>query len=461
MTSPADPANHQTNRQTAKYARIADEIADRIATEEWPAGHRLPSHKTLADMFGVTIATISHAISEAKKRGLVSARPGSGTYVLAKEQTGGGAITPIVDQVDLRLNTVTMLPEIHRILSEANASLLSAASTDDPLFGYEPLHGSFASRNALTRWLFRRNIEIDSEDILLTHGAQHGIAAALSIMTKPGDTVLCENWVYAGFRRLATDARIELTGVEMDENGLLPDALDRAFSTTSARLLFCSAAAQNPTLATMPSLRRREIVAICRKHDALIIEDDVYPLLVGDEEEPLAALDPERVFYVGGLSKCISAGFRLGFIKTPKRFRPAIQDAMAVFHWTGPAFFSRLFTALEANGAMTQIRQAHQIQMQNRVLLASEYLATNPKLNASYHLWHPVPTRWRLDDFVDSLAERGVRVSPATHFSADASARGQFIRICLGSVEDADLRSALKRTAELLKDPAGPSGAFV
>lgn len=461
MTTRPDATDRQANRHPPKYARIADEIADRIATEEWPEGHRLPSHKTLAEMFGVTIATISHAISEAKQRGLVSARPGSGTYVLASGQPAGEGSPSTIEPVDLRLNTVTMLPAIHHLLAQANASLLSGNQASESLFGFEPLQGSSASRNALARWLLLRNMEIDGEDILLTHGAQHGIAAALSVMAKPGDTVLCENWVYAGFRRLAADARVELVGVEMDEEGLLPDALERALSTTPARLLFCSAAAQNPTLATMPLARRREILAVCRKHDALVIEDDVYPLLVGDRTEPLAALDPERVFYVGGFSKCISAGFRLGFIKAPQRFRAAIQDATAVFHWTGPAFFGKLFTALEASGAMTGIGQAHQAQMRQRVLLAAEYLATSPTANASYHLWHPVPARWRLDDFVDSLAERGVRVSPASHFSADTRTRGQFIRICLGGVEEDELRTALKRTADLLKEPAGPSGAFV
>src|SRR5690606_32684854 len=89
----------------------------------------------------------------------------------------------------------------------------------------------------------------------------------------------------------------------------------------------------NPTTITIDAARRSKIVEIARRHDLVIVEDDIYRVF-GREEEPdtLADLAPERVIHVTSVSKGLSPGLRLGFLLAPEddaRFERLLLGARA------------------------------------------------------------------------------------------------------------------------------------
>lgn len=65
------------------YRRIADEIAQRIAGGDPAPGERVPSTRQIVERYGVAMATASKVLAELRHRGLVHARPGVGTVVVA------------------------------------------------------------------------------------------------------------------------------------------------------------------------------------------------------------------------------------------------------------------------------------------------------------------------------------------------------------------------------------------
>ncbi len=106
-------------------------------------------------------------------------------------------------------------------------------------------------------------------------------------LTQPGDTLLAEQWVYPGIKVLAQPLHLNLQGVEMDEEGLLPEALAAACKAHKPRVLVCTANIHNPTTAVLSVPRRAQVVEIARRHDLWLIEDDVYGFLL-PERFPLA-----------------------------------------------------------------------------------------------------------------------------------------------------------------------------
>mgnify|MGYP000126724353 CR=1 FL=1 len=86
--------------QSSLYQAIADEIDRGVGKGTLKAGDKLPTHRALSDQLGVTVGTVTRGYAEAEKRGSVSARVGSGTFVtpvnarttglaiLAREQRG-------------------------------------------------------------------------------------------------------------------------------------------------------------------------------------------------------------------------------------------------------------------------------------------------------------------------------------------------------------------------------------
>lgn len=119
----------------------------------------------------------------------------------------------------------------------------------------------------------------------LSCGSTAAMEVAFRIFCKRGDTILTEEYTYAGTLESAAIKGIKVQGVEMDADGLQSDALDKLLSSwdtsqsSKPHVLYTIPTGQNPTGCNQPLDRRREIYKIAEKHDLIIIEDDPYYFL--------------------------------------------------------------------------------------------------------------------------------------------------------------------------------------
>lgn len=432
-----------------KYLALVDLIERNIASGDLRDGDRLPPQRDLADGFDLTIATITKAIREAARRGIVTARAGSGTFV----RLGSAQPDSQASNIDLSLNTVPAEPT-KRFLDAAFAEL-AKRRVADVACGYEVATGGQAHRTLMRGWLSTRGFSPHAERILLTHGSQHAIAACFFALAQPGDVILCEEWTYTGIRRLAELNHVRLESVKMDKQGLDPKSLSDKLRTSKAKALICSAVVQNPTTATMPNERRAEIVAMCQAANVIIIEDDIYGHLSGEKAQPLAALNPDNVIHISSMSKSLAPGIRLGTMVPPQSLVPALSNALLALHWTAPALWLSLFEILVANGAVGKCLAAHRAEARRRLDLYGDVVGQFPRPELpSYHVWQDLPETWRSEDFVAELAAKHIRVSPAHHFDAGNVLKPQtHVRICLGGGEVDHLRTQLVQLRSVLSRP--------
>jgi DNA-binding transcriptional MocR family regulator len=419
-----------------KYLALADALEADIANGSLQHGDRLPPQRDIAQALDVTIATVTKAFREALQRGIVTSRTGSGTFV----RVGGAATEFDRPQMDLSLNTIPSRPS--KPFLDAAFEELGKRHASELLCAYEPATGSEAHRATMAQWLRKRQLSVSPADVLLTHGAQHALAACFYALAHRGDIVLCEQWTYAGIKRLGDLNQVRIEAVSMDEHGLDPVDLARKLKKTGASMVVCTASVQNPTTASMPADRRRRIVAVAREHGAVVVEDDIYGILSADSLAPLAALDRDCVIHISSLSKCMSPGIRLGTIVAGSRYLSALQNALVAMHWTAPSLWAELFTLMFESGSVDSCVAANQKEALRRLNAFREITGLTPSTTmASYHLWHAVPSAWRADDFISELLTLGVRVSPGHHFEVEPQAERQrnYIRICLGGGDDMDL----------------------
>ncbi|HVR55536.1 MAG TPA: PLP-dependent aminotransferase family protein [Pseudolabrys sp.] len=417
-----------------KYLALVEALENDIARGSLRHGDRLPPQREIAEQLDITIATITKAIREATRRGIVTARTGSGTFVRIGESL------PEADRPvpDLSLNTVPTGPT--KPFLDAALEELGQRHAAEILCAYEPSAGNESHRTSMAKWLRKRKLSVQPSQILLTHGGQHALAACFHALTKPGDVVLCEEWSYSGIRRLADLCHVRAEGVSMDAEGIEPASLREKLRSTGAKLVFCTAAVQNPTTATMSLSRRREIIAICKKAGALIVEDDIYGVLSGEDLPALASIDGAQTIYISSLSKCLSPGIRLGALVASENLIPNLQNALISLHWTAPTFWAEVFEFMRENGTAERCLSAHRREANRRLELYREIVQQKPGTDLpSYHVWQRVPAPWRLDDFVAELLTVGVRVSPAQHFAVSQNGDNNFIRVCLGGGDDVDL----------------------
>src|SRR5690606_3614831 len=213
----------------------------------------------------------------------------------------------------------------------------------------------------------------------VTGGAHQAIVVAFAALARPGERVLVEALTYAGVCHVAERFGARLHGLPMDDEGLLPDALDAACRADRARLLFVNPTAHNPTTATMSPARREAIAALARTHDLIVIEDDVYGRLPERRPPPLAALAPERTVYLGSAAKSVAPGLRLGALHCPPHLLSPLADAQHDLFLTCPPLMAELFAELVRDGTaerlgLRQRSEEHTSELQSRENLVCRLL---------------------------------------------------------------------------------------
>ena len=63
------------------YMRIVDALSADIASGRLARGQQLPTHRALARALDIDLTTVTRAYGEARRRGLIDARVGQGTFV--------------------------------------------------------------------------------------------------------------------------------------------------------------------------------------------------------------------------------------------------------------------------------------------------------------------------------------------------------------------------------------------
>ncbi len=442
-----------------RYRAIASAIAEAVQTGELAAGDRLPTHRDLAWRLGVTVGTVTRAYREAEQRGYLDGEVGRGTFVrpvatihpIPRLAEGVGQV-----RVDLSVNQPPTVPGLAAAIGEMGDG------NPTNLLRYQPASGSANHRRAAAAWLERSGLTADPDDIVITTGAQHALLAAVATVTRPGDGILTEKLTYSGIKPLASLLGLRLIGIETDDEGLIPEAVESAVRAGQGRVLYCTPTLHNPTGIVMSQARRERLAQIAQTEAMTIVEDDVYGLLLDRPPPPLATLAPDHAVFVTGFAKTIAPGFRVGYVRANKEIARRVSDAVRTTTGMAPPLMAELAARIIESG------QADEIVGQIREESAARQTMTRRHLgrylrpqghDGGLSAWLPLPEPWRAQDFVTAAAERQVDVTSPDHFVIGRSAAPHAVRLCLGSPGTRkELDRALVILAGLLDDhPFGQS----
>ena len=242
------------------------------------------------------------------------------------------------------------------------------------LLRYPNAAGALRHRVAACDWLRHLGLAVDPECTLLTNGAEGALAAAMLALARPGDAILAEQLCYSGLRSLAARLGQHLEPVQMDEHGIVPDALAAAVRQRGSRLLVLCPTLHNPTAILTPLARREAIVAVARELDILMVEDDVYGPLVPDRPPAFATLAPERTLYITSLSKFLAPGLRLGFACGPVELVRSMTAAQRDLSLGHAPLAGELFARALKAGAVAEALRQQRLEMIERQQLAASLL---------------------------------------------------------------------------------------
>ena len=228
------------------------------------------------------------------------------------------------------------MPNLTAIPMETMASIVEKLIKDhgQEALQYGSGQGHPKLREQICDVMALEGIRANPDDILVTTGSQQALDLISRIFIDPGDVVLVEAPSYVGALGTFSQYEASVVHVEMDKDGLVPEALRQAIKTLryqgrKIKFLYLIPNYQNPAGVLLPADRRTEILDICRKEKIFIVEDNPYGLLGFDRPSPNAmrAEDSENVIYLGSFSKTIVPGFRIGWALVPQALREKLVIA--------------------------------------------------------------------------------------------------------------------------------------
>jgi len=201
---------------------------------------------------------------------------------------------------------------VNEVLDEDGASALQYGATE----------GDTRLRELLVENYRASGFDITIDNLMITTASQQGLDLLTKVFVNRGDKIIVGLPSYLGGLSAFNSYGADPVGVKFDDKGMRADLLEAALEEMKQKgekpkFIYVIPDFQNPAGITMPESRRKEIIALARKYDVIIVEDSPYKELrfEGEDQKSLYALDNTgHVITLGTFSKIFVPGFRIGWV---------------------------------------------------------------------------------------------------------------------------------------------------
>ncbi|EJF64889.1 PLP-dependent transferase [Dichomitus squalens LYAD-421 SS1] len=317
-------------------------------------------------------------------------------------------------------------------------------------------------------------------------GSQDVLHKAILALVNPGESVLVENPLYAGIMPTFESLNAEFVSVPTDFQGVVSGALRSTLENWPSgkpkpKVLYMVPYGGNPTGVTTVEQRRREVLALAREHNFLILEDDpYYYLYFGHAARPRSYFSLERelpevgrVIRFDSLSKVLSAGIRVGFVCGPEPILNKIDMHTAVASLQTPSLTQAItFALLNSWGydnfkahtlTVSQFYKEKRDVFERYMKKHLDGLAQWNTPEAGMFFWFKLllkePSTEGEEEDSEALIrgralEKGVLALPGTVFLPDGG-KTPYVRAAFSLLDEADVEEAIKRLRAVVLEARG------
>ncbi|MEC4015808.1 MocR-like pyridoxine biosynthesis transcription factor PdxR [Streptomyces sp. H27-D2] len=379
----------------SRRAVLIRTLRDAVRTGRLAAGTRLPPYRSLAADLGLARNTVADAYAELIAEGWLTARQGSGTRVARRAEPLAAA--PVHSAPARRPHAPAHAAPAHNLrpgvpdaASFPRSAWLASArralnAAPNEAFGPGDPQGRIELRRALTEYLARaRGVRTEPGRIVICSGFGHALRL-LCERVLPGP-VAVESYGLAFHRSILAAASVRTVPLTLDEQGARTAELTESAAMKGVRAVLLTPAHQFPTGGPLEAGRRADVIDWAGGHDGLILEDD-YDGEFRYDRRPIGALqglDPERVIYVGSVSKSLSPAMRLGWMVLPEHLVGDVLDAKGEREaWVSVLDQLTFADLIESGGYDRHIRRMRQRYRRRRDLLVTTLAEHAPHIRAT------------------------------------------------------------------------------
>lgn len=465
----------------SRYQELAEQTARLIAHGVLRAGDRLPSVRQACRIHDISPVTVTQAYYLLESRGLIEARPRSGYFVRARlghslpepemiYPAGGSTELQVSDFIFQILDSVrdpavvplgSSFPSPYLYpLDKLGRFLAAAARNFDPLATVTDLPpGNEELRRQLALRYLAQGATVSPQEIIITSGAMEGLNLCLQAVTRPGDLIAIESpTFYAG---LQASERLGLKVIEIPSHprdGVSLSALEDALRQHPVKACLFMLNFANPTGSRVSDERKQSLLALLRRYDVPLIEDDVYAELYFDQQTPLCTKAEDRtglVMHVSSFSKCLAPGYRIGWVAAGRYASRIQRQKLSTSLATTVPVQIALADYLKQGGYENHLRHLRQILAGQAVQLVEaveRYFPPGTRLarpQGGYFLWLELPKQVDTMLLHQQALSHGISIAPGPIFSAKREF-GHHLRLNFGHPDSARQQSAMLTLGQLI-----------
>ena len=435
------------------YHEIANKISAHIDKGLYLPGSRLPGVRRLSQQFGVSVSTVVQAQRQLENTGLIEARPRSGYYV--NQHLWLKPELPTQSRPELKPSPVTgqqLVLQLARLTNEPDFVQLGAAvpgASFMPMrafqrslaktarrygerannYAFPPGLPELQQQIALRMYLCGR--QVAAEKILITNGCQEALALALRTVANSGDIIAIESPTFYGLLQVIESLGMKALEIPTDpQDGISVAALELALEQWPIKACVVIPNFGNPLGSLLPDKKKQKLVQLAKRHELILIEDDIYGDLGFNHERPrslfsFAKGENANVIYCSSFSKTISQGLRIGWMVLPRRYYDQAEYFKYVSNLASPTLPQlALADFLEHGGYERYLRQvqaqyAQQISLFTHAI--SKYFPSGTRVTqpqGGFVLWVELQEGVDTVKLSHRMLKHKISIAPGPIFSA-------------------------------------------
>lgn len=466
------------------YEEVAHRLGHMVDDGTFRPGEKVPSIREMSNRLQVSVNTVKTAYGVLEDRRVIEARPQSGYYVCARLPAlprEPKAMRPLPGATAVEAGE--MVAQIMRDVNDPDRVQFGAAIPDAALLPSEKLARIMASelrrtrghgtgyamgsghpklRHQIARHMLKAGVTLSPDEILITTGATEAVFLAMKSLCQPGDTVAIGAPVYFNFLQMFRELGLKVLEVPSSPvDGIHLDALESALSRNRVSACLQVTNFNNPLGNSLSDGKKRELVALLKRHGVPLVEDDINGDIAFDGVRPgvcKAHDDSGMVVLCSSFSKTLAPGYRVGWM-APGRFRDRVQRLKMV-STLASATPTQLAVAefLATGGYEHHLRGLRRICAERVAAMGERVGETFPegtrvtRPKGGFTLWVEMPESVDSMALYATLETQGITVAPGTLFSTGDTFRN-YLRLNAAAFTP-ETRWALDAVGKVARDLA-------